>query len=69
MLTKQENLLGRSAQADGSEVSEARKTALSCGSQLGFMVMGLISGLSLANGFDAGFFLVAHPLLNQDGCQ
>ena len=69
MLTKEETLLGRGAQADGSRVRETRRTALPCGSQLGFMVMGLISVLSLANGFDTGFFLVAHPLLNQDGCQ
>ena len=36
---------------------------------LGFMVMGLVSGLSLANHSDSGSFLVAHASLSQDGCQ
>ena len=34
----------------------------------GFMVMGLISRLSLANHFDSESFLVVHALLSQDGC-
>ena len=33
----------------------------------GFMVMGLVSGLSLANHSDSGPFLVVHTLLSQDG--
>ena len=36
---------------------------------LGFMVMELVSGLSLANHSDSESFLVEHTLLNQDGCQ
>ena len=36
---------------------------------LGFMVMGLVSGLTLANHSDSGSFLVAHALLSQDGVQ
>ena len=36
---------------------------------LAFMVMGLISGLSLANCSDSGCFLGAHTWLSQDGCQ
>ena len=36
---------------------------------LGFMGMGLISGLSLANHSDSGSFLVALAWLNQDGFQ
>ena len=36
---------------------------------LGFMVMGLVSGLSLANHSDSGSFLVVHALLSQDGFQ
>ena len=36
---------------------------------LDFMVMGLVSGLSLANHSDSESFLVAHPLLSQDGYQ
>ena len=35
----------------------------------GFMVMGLVSGLSLANHSDSESFLVAHALLSQDGYQ
>ena len=35
----------------------------------GFMVMGLVSGLSLANHSDSAFLLVVHALLSQDGCQ
>ena len=35
----------------------------------GFMVMGLISGLSLADHSDSEYFLVVHALLSQDGCQ
>ena len=36
---------------------------------LGFMVMGFVSGLSLANRYDLRSFLVAHALLSQDGCR
>ena len=35
----------------------------------GFMVMGLVSGLSLANHPDSQSFLVGHALFSQDGCQ
>ena len=33
------------------------------------MMMGLVSGLSLANHTDSESFLVAHMWLSQDGCQ
>ena len=33
------------------------------------MVMGLVSGLSLANHSDSESFLVVHALLSQGGCQ
>ena len=36
---------------------------------LGFTVMGLVSGLSLANHSDSESFLVVHAFLSQDGCQ
>ena len=36
---------------------------------LGFMVMGLVSGLSLTNRSDSGSFLEAYALLSQDGRQ
>ena len=35
----------------------------------GFMVMGLISGLSLANHSDSESFLVGQALISQDGRQ
>ena len=34
-----------------------------------FMVIGLVSGLSLANHSDSGSFLVVHASLSQDGLQ
>ena len=34
----------------------------------GFMLMGLVSGWSLANHSNSGSFLVAHASLSQDGC-
>ena len=35
----------------------------------GFMGMGLVSGLSIANHFDSESFLAVHALFSQDGCQ
>ena len=35
----------------------------------GFMLMGLVSGLSLANHSDSESFLVVHAWFSQDGCQ
>ena len=35
----------------------------------GFMVMGLVSGWSLANHSNSESFLVVHASLSQDGCQ
>ena len=35
----------------------------------GFMVMGLVSGWSLANHSNSESFLVVHASLGQDGCQ
>ena len=55
VLTKQEIFLGGSAQVESSRVREPRRTALPYG--LGFMVMGLVSGLSLANHLDSRSFL------------
>ena len=36
---------------------------------LGFTVMGLVSGLSLAHHSDSESFLVVHALFSQDGCE
>ena len=35
----------------------------------GFMVMELVSGLSLASHSDSESFLVVHALFSQDGCK
>ena len=67
MLTKQEILLGKGIRVESSRVREPRRTALR-GSQ-SFMVMRLVSGLSLANHSDSESFLVVHTLLSQDGFQ
>ena len=55
VLTKQEILLGKGTQENCSAVS-------------GFMVMGLVSGWSLANHSTSESFLVVHASLSQDGC-
>ena len=50
MLTKQEILLGRGTLVESSRVGKPRRTALPQWlAVLGFTVMGLVSGLSLAN--------------------
>ena len=54
---------------ESSRVREARRTAVTRGSVSGFMVMGLVSRLSLANHSDSESFLVVRALLSQDGCQ
>ena len=68
MLTKQEILLGR---APGGE-QEGKGTQENCSAAwltvLGFMVMGLVSGWSLANHSHSESFLVAHASLSQNGC-
>ena len=60
VLTKQETLLVR-VEVDSRRVREPRRTAVS-----DFMVMGLVSGLSLANRSDLGFFLVLPASLSQE---
>ena len=58
VLTKQEVLLGKGAQAESSR--EPRRTALPQWHAVsGFMVMGLVSRLSLANHSDSESFLSA----------
>ena len=50
--------------------SRVRRTALlQWLALLGFMVMGLVSGLSLANHSDSESFLVVHALFSQDEFQ
>ena len=66
MLTQQEILLGNGTQVESRRVRESKRTAVTVS---GFMVMGLVSRLSLANHFDSDSFLVVHVLFSQDGCQ
>ena len=59
VLTKREILLGKGTQVESSRGREPKGTALSHGLQSrGFTVMGLVSGLSLANHSDSESFLV-----------
>ena len=67
MLTQQETLLGRGAWAENIRMREPGRNALPCG--LGFMLIGLISRLSLANHSDSGNFLEAQALLSENGCK
>ena len=68
VLTKQEILLGKGTRVESRRVREPR-TALLCGLQSrGFIVMGLVSRLSLANHSNSESFLVAPTSLSQDGC-
>jgi len=70
VLTKQEILLEKSTQVESSRVREPRRTALPAAwlAVSGFMVMGLVSGWSLANHSNSESFLVAQASLSQDGC-
>ena len=71
MLTKQETLLGRAPPGREQEGEGAQENCSATWLAVsGFMVMGLASGLSLANPSDPGSFLVVvHTLFSQDGCQ
>ena len=70
MLTKQETLLEETL--SGGE-QQGKGTQENCSATwltvLGFMVMGLVSGLSLTNHSDSESFRVVHALFSQDGCQ
>ena len=68
VLTKQEILLGKGIRVESSRVREPRRTAVTRLAVSGFMVMGLVSALSLANHSDSESFLVVHALFSQDGC-
>ena len=69
VLRKQETLLGRGVRAESNRVMEPRRITVMWLAASGFMVMGLVSSLSLASHLDSGYFLVVHVLLSQDGCQ
>ena len=63
MLTKQETLLEEDTRAESSRVRKPRRAALPRGSVSGFMLIGLVSGLSSDNHSDSESFLVAHESL------
>ena len=63
VLTRQEILLGRDTQVQSRRVRGLRRTALWL-SVSGFMVMGLVSRLSLASHSDSESFLVVHALFS-----
>ena len=70
MLTKQETFLGRGPPGGEQEGEGAQENCSATWLAVpGFMVMGLLSGLSLARPSDLGSFLVAHALPSQDGGQ
>ena len=61
VLTKQEILLGKGGEQKGKGTQENSVTWLAVS---GFMVMGLVSGLSSANHSDSESFLVVHALFS-----
>ena len=65
MLTKQEILLGKDREQQGTQ----ENSSVTWLAVLGFMVMGLVSWLSLASHSDSESFLVVHTLFSQDECQ
>ena len=70
MLTKQETLLGRGPPGGEQEGKGAQENcSVTWLAVPGFMVMGLVSGLSLTNHSDSESFLVVHTSFGQDGCQ
>ena len=69
MLTKQEILLERAPGGEQQGKGTQENSSVTWLAVSGFMVMGLVSGLSLANHSDSESFLVVHALFSQDGCQ
>ena len=65
---KARGFIGKGTRVESRRVREPRRGALPHGSVSGFMVMGLVSGWSLANHSNSESFLVAHASLSQDGC-
>ena len=66
MQERQEILLGKGTRVESRRVREPRSRLAAVS---GFTVMGLVSGLSLANHSDSESFPVVHSLFSQDGCQ
>ena len=69
-LTKQEMFIGKRRQGGKQEGKETQENSSAAWlTVLGFMVMGLVSGVSIANHSDSESFLVVPALFSQDGCQ
>ena len=68
VLTKQETLLERAPGWRAGGQGNPGELLCRVARSLGFMVMGLVSGWSLANHSNSESFLVAHASLSQDGC-
>ena len=69
MLTKQEILLGKGARWRAGGKGTQESCSATWLSVLGFLVMALVSGFSLAHHSDSASFLVVRALVSQDGCQ
>ena len=69
VLTKRETLSGRGTSVESSRAREPGGLLCHVAPSLGFMVMGLVSGLSLASHSDSRSFLVVYTSLSQDGFQ
>ena len=68
MLIKQEILLGKGTRVESSSKGTQENSSAAWLPVLGFLVMGLVSGWSLANHSNSESFLVAYASLSQDGC-
>ena len=69
MLTKLETLLGRDTQGEQKGKGTQGDCSATWLAVSGCVVVGLVSGLSLASHSDSESFLMTHALLGQDGCQ
>ena len=69
MLTKQEILWGKGAWTEQQGKGTQENFSATWLTASKFMVMGLVSELSLASHSESGYFLVAHASLNQDRFQ
>ena len=68
--TKQEIFIGKGRRGQEQEGKGTQENSSATWlTVLGFMVMGLVSPLSVANQSDSESFLVVHALFIQDGCQ
>ena len=67
MLIKQEILLGKGTRVESSSKGIQENSSALWLPVLGSMVIGLVSGWSLANHSNS-VFPVVHALLSQDGC-